>query len=207
MTCGERATVRDMAVADLDAAVAVHMGSFRGEMNTRLGTRYVHRFLRWFVASAQGVALAGVVDGHVAGYVVGAPVGYARAMNRDLLWAGAWGLLTHPWVFTDKRVLWTVWARMRVLLDLSAGGAPTVEQGSDPCMSLVGIGVAPWAQGKGLGHSLVRAFENEAANNRIRTLRLTVYRSNQGARMLYERAGWTMGDPAGSDTVYYFRQL
>ena len=195
---------------DLAPVIAkVHCEAFAGYMNTRLGSGYVRRFLAWFASRPDAIALAALDErGEAFGYVVGAPLGYGKAMTRDLLIPAAVGVIRKPSLLVDRRILRTALGRV---LDL-AGRPPTIAPPPllpSPTWSLVGIGVASRARGMGLGQRLTRAFEDEARRLGARAVRLSVYKENTTARHTYEKCGWVPFDgpvPPGF-AMYYSKQL
>jgi ribosomal protein S18 acetylase RimI-like enzyme len=197
--------ISDGALAQL---VDVHLEAFKGYMNASIGSAYVRGFLWWFSRRSDGIALAAVVDGESVGYVVGAPVGYERAMSRDLFWVVARSLTLRPWLLFQRRIVNRLSQRAYKLLRgdrIPSGSVPDLPE---PVMSLVGIGVSAAGRGTGVGGALMREFESRCLNARMRSMRLSVYSTNTAARKLYERAGWSLFVPeGGGDAVYYYRIL
>ena len=198
--------VRAMIPADLEAVCTVHLDAFKGSMNTRLGRAYVRSFLRWFVEAPEAAAFVATYGGAIAGYAVGAPDGYQRDLNRTVVVSALAGMLAHPWVLVDPRVLRTSFARVRSLVGLKPAGS-TLTLPSGPRMSLVGIGVASTARGLGLGTLLIRAIEDAARAAGMRAVTLTVYRDNIAAIHAYKRAGWRDLGAASPKAVCYGREL
>ena len=186
-------TVVQMTSADIEDVVHVHLGSFEGFMNTRLGAGYLRRFYAWFTNRADAIALKCVIDGRLAGFVVGAPLGYGATMNRELLGTVVWSVICRPWVLCHYRFLSMLGARARSLLT-----RPQPESGC----SLVGIAVSPDYRGAGVGDALVEAFEREAVKRGHDLLRLSVKAANSSALRLYERAGWSSLQQ-GSEVITY----
>ena len=56
--------------------------------------------------------------------------------------------------------------------------------------------------GKGVGGSLIAAFENEAKGLGMNYMRLSVYEDNETARRVYEKAGWKEADRNGATLIY-----
>jgi ribosomal-protein-alanine N-acetyltransferase len=74
------------------------------------------------------------------------------------------------------------------------------------------IGVAPQAQGEGLGAQLLQALLDEAARRRKTTVSLEVRADNEKAQRLYERFGFRQAgvrrgyyQPSGMDAVVMMR--
>lgn len=194
----------------LDAAADVHLDAFRGYPNARLGRPYARAFLQWFRNSDRGAAFVAVDDDNqVAGYVAGALLPYGEQLNRDLFPLVAKTTLLRPWILLNGRflravrakILWTLGRRKQFI-----SAEPELPQ---PTMSLVGIGTAARARGRGVGGQLVAAFEEEARRRGARSLRLSVYAENITARRLYERCGWTFagGSDEPGSAVYYAKVL
>lgn len=76
-----------------------------------------------------------------------------------------------------------------------------------PTISLVGIGVLPAVHGKGIGETLMKAFEKKAIQQGGKSLQLSVYPKNTGARGLYEKTGWQswQGVKSASGAMYYYK--
>lgn len=189
----------------LPGVVDVHMEAFRGYMNASIGREYVRRFISWFANREGAIALAALSDGRVAGYVVGAPVGYSKAMNRDLFWVVARAIALRPWLLMQKRFFVRLLQRARQLfVRRPADEGPPLPE---PAMSLVGIGVSEAARGTGVGSLLLREFEKQCRSANMKSMRLSVYATNTSARALYERGGWTLFASNAGDAVYYYRIL
>ncbi len=69
------------------------------------------------------------------------PLGYDREINKALLGPAARGMLAHPWLLCEPRILRTVGARFRLLTGKTAT-SPTIPHLPAPAISLVGIGVS-----------------------------------------------------------------
>lgn len=200
--------VRQLYRTDLDDAVEVHMEAFAGYMNAALGRGYVRSFLSWFCSAEDGIALCACVDDLLVGYVVGAPLGYGNRLNRDLAFVVARALAFRPWLFLRGDIRRALLARFQVLARVGVSpGMGGIAEPVKRAASLVGIGVSSAARGKGAGASLVLAFEAEAQDRGLESMRLSVYRENHGARRVYERSGWALFDSGEGDTVFYEKDL
>lgn len=203
----EDVSVAAILAEHVGAVAAIHMEAFRGYMNTRLGPEYARDLVLWFSRRENGVALCAIDrSGAVLGYVFGAPEGYVKDMNKSLAWPALKGALKNPQVFLDRRFWPILWGRARSVLGAVAA-APGRVPLPGPVISLVGIGVAPSARRLGIGRLLMRAFEERAAGRGMRSMSLSVYPENAGARSLYESAGWTAGEPPRSGAIKYYKIL
>jgi len=183
-------TIRKLENDLISDVTRVHLQTFDGYMNTRIGRRYVYSFIEWFTQSSDAIALAALAEGAVAGYVVGAPQGYQHRMTRELSFVAACGVLSHPWVLLDSRFRRQIRFKLKSLIGVESKdhAAPALPQ---PTMRLVGIGVSPNMQGRQIGYRLMEAFESEARSRGMKSLILTVYNENSVARKLYESRGWS----------------
>lgn len=202
-TAEHQPRVAPLTAALVPAAATLHRRAFRGSMNASLGGPYARAFLGWFAAAAarsEAVALAAVAEAGPLGYAVGAPMGYGESLSRALLLPAALGLAPRPWLLVRRRFLTTALGRVLALLRprrAAEGGAGATAEPAGITVSLVGIGVAPEARGRGVGDALMTAFEARARELGATSLRLSVYPDNHAARRLYERHGWRPAESGG----------
>ena len=197
------------SVADV---VEVHIEAFNGYMNASLGRGYVRAFLSWFCEAQDGISFIARLDGKIVGYVVGAPVGYNAQMTRDLAWVVARSMTCRPWLAWRRDIRAALVARLQLLKGTRRSPkGPTVDPvpriPQRAIVSLVGIGVADAARGRGVGGALMRAFESEALKRGTGAMRLTVYRDNEAACRVYESAGWAASGLDQGATVCYEKEI
>jgi ribosomal protein S18 acetylase RimI-like enzyme len=182
-------TIHTLDEALLHRVVPVHLEAFSGTPGGRLGRHYAMRFLRWFTADRERIALVATSAGEVSGYVVGAPTGYTRELGRHLLPSVIGAFLRSPWLILDRSVFSKLATRLRGMLRKRGSVAPTADM-LGRSMSLVAIGIARQQRRSGIASALIAAFEAAAKERSMERVRLSVYSSNQGARRLYESCGW-----------------
>jgi len=203
--------VAPMSPADLPEVLAVHGEAFADAMNVRMGPAYLRVFFRWFLRAPRAVALVARVDGRVAGYVVGDRVGYQRALNLRLIPRALPALLLRPGLLLRPDIQAVIRARARLALGLAPASPPSAWPVApplpEPVISLVGIGVAGAARGRGVGAALMTAFEARARALGYRSARLSVYDDNERAHALYARAGWREWERVGARTLVLARAL
>lgn len=196
-----------MQAAMVPAVVEVHYAAFAGYLNTRLGRPYLRAFFNWF-CEAEGTIAVCALSGHQpVGYVVGAPLGYTGSLNRRTLLPALWGIGWRPWLFLDRRFRQALVGRGRALWGHhTPDDQPLLPE---PTFSLVGIAVAPEAQGQQIGRQLMGAFERQARSLGARSLRLSVYPENRAAQRLYTRAGWQHHPRTSAEhlTDYFYKVL
>ena len=193
----------------IPALTKLHLATFAGYMNARMGKTYIGAFLNWFRCVENGIALAAIGKNYQPlGYVVGAPVGYAQAMNHDLFGVGCRAMMKRPWLYLDSGVRKKILERVKNALGYSAPShpAPSIPE---PTMSLVSLAVLPSARRQKIGNHLLRALEERAYQMRMCSLRLSVYPNNLDARRFYEKCGWQsfVGPPRDTGEIYYYRIL
>lgn len=202
--------IRPIESTDALSAVAkLHSEAFHDSLHIRLGPTYVRRMLEWFMESKDRIALAAYEDqGFVVGYALGAPTAQLHGMNRRLLPFAAQGVILRPWSLLNAEFRAVCVRRMQSLC-LGVRDEPTVLELPPATISLVGIGVAKAAQGRGVGRDLVQAFIAAAAGLGAPLLELTVRRENAAAIRLYENSGWTRTNAAGelAATIRYVKRL
>lgn len=186
----------------------IHLDAFKGSMSARLGGSYIEAFLKWLQRIDGAIALvASDEHGKAVGYVIGAPLGYDKFFNKKLFWVATCAIIARPWLLGSRHFRAVAITRIRSLL----GRSPPLDLPKlpEPAMSLVGIAVAPSAQGKKVGLQLVRAFEAKARERGFRSLRLSVYPDNKSARRLYEKCNWQPSCPqvTATEAMYYLRLL
>ncbi len=191
--------IKPLEASQLTELTEVHMDAFAGYLNTKIGRQYVYKFLEWFHHYPQGIVLVATLDNRPAGYVLGAPMGYQKQMNKDLSKIAMWGTISHPAVWFNKAFLNNLWSRFKVMM---RSGAPAPSAEDSQAFSLVGIGVAKWAQGNRLGKALMEAFESEVRSSGFQKMRLSVYGHNTTAKKVYTQNGWSLQGPAGRIEVY-----
>jgi GNAT superfamily N-acetyltransferase len=168
-----------------------------------MGDAYVHAFIRWFCTpDGARVALAAVdASGEVVGYVFGAPLGYAISLNRDLARPAARALFMRPWVVFRQEFQEGFLARLALLLGRPPAVGPTFDLPS-PTMSAVGLGVSPTARRKRVGLRLLQAFEIQARDLGMLSLRASPRSDNLAVHRLFERCGWQLSATSGSRAYY-----
>ena len=191
----------------LDEVTDLHMEAFNEHLNVLLGKKYIKAFLAWFLQTDGCVNVVGENEmGKAMGYIVGAPWGYQQGMNKALLKTAAIEMAKRPWIFVHKKILQSVWLRVKTILGLNKFIQTTGERYAGKIISLVGIGVSPDAMGSGIAKDMMDVFIAEATKKNYDYARLSVYVSNARARKFYEKCGWL---PEHSQTAVmgYYKKL
>jgi GNAT superfamily N-acetyltransferase len=208
--------VRAYGEKDIAALVEVHLTACKGYMNAGIGRGYVREMFRWFLSRPDAVALMAEIDGRACGYVVGMPVEDHPKLNRDLMFASAWGVATHPWVLLERRYRTSALAKIKRVLALRKPAARNAEKLAsvngeterqpERCIGLVGVAVTPEFSGRGVGVAVVKAFEDHAKGLGFDVLQLSVHSDNCKARAVYDKAGWELND-TGGPVVFYRKRV
>lgn len=186
------AVIVPMTAAVISDVVEIHLESFGGYMNARLGSGYIRAFINWFCHARDSIALVALDgSGKVIGYVVGGRWDLYEKMNRDLLWPAVVAIASRPRLLLDGRFfqlavsrLWLIASRIHPCGQSRGFALP------EPTMALVALGVLSSVRGKGVGQRLARAFEARAQELKMSSMILAVYPNNIVARKLYEKCGW-----------------
>jgi ribosomal protein S18 acetylase RimI-like enzyme len=182
--------IKEMVVEQVESLVEIHMKAFSGYSNTKIGKSYVKSFLNWFINDPSAITITAVYDGDITGYVVGAPVGYQTKMNKDLMGVVIIGIISHPWVIFNKKILSIAFSRLKVLFNKKSDVTDKSPSTNGNVISLVGIAVSPEYAGLKIGSSLMKKFEEIAHNKKFNSMRLSVYNDNEAALKLYHKSGW-----------------
>jgi ribosomal protein S18 acetylase RimI-like enzyme len=188
--------------------VDIHSQAFAGQMNVRLGKKYLFYFFKWFINYPYPISIVAIENGkYVRGYVIGAPLGYEIALNRDLFWVTAGCIISRPSLWFMQNIRGAVIGRLKILVGLPQTKVQYPQLPS-PVASLVGIGVAPHYQKWGIGNQLMQIFEEKSKLMQMKSMRLSVYPDNQGARHLYEKCGWSaFSNVASSGKAMFYYKL
>lgn len=199
--------VSDMTPEVVPQIVEMHLQVFEGYMGERMGPIYINAQFRWFQKNPQAISIVVRNQAGVPlGYAIGAETNYSKGMNRELLPHAIVAVLTRPRLLVDKRILRTALSRIKLLISKQETEGESLNL-PEPTMALVGIGVSPLAHGQGIGQKLLRAFSDRSKELGARSMLLSVYPNNHGARKLYEKSGWNPGsEPAREDTTMYYVQ-
>jgi ribosomal protein S18 acetylase RimI-like enzyme len=145
-----------------------------------LGRRAADIVATAFAEPDHDLSYQNVVFAERDGVIVGMTLGYTAEQHhrssRDPLYRAA-----------GKRAL-----RMRFLFALFTPMMRIVDSVSDGDYYLQSIAVDPEMRGEGVGSILMDAFEEHSRASGATRQALDVSASNEGARQLYERRGWTV---------------
>lgn len=218
------AVLRPLQAADLPPAAKLHVRALPDGVFSRLGPRFVQRYLETYLVGPAAVALAAEVDGRFVGHLVGTvgPGHHTWALRhawRRLLPAALLALLLRPGL--ALHLVRTRLARyVRAVRRAARGSAATTQQsgaGAAPGLAaLLHVAVEPEARGSGAGSLLVRGFEERARRAGCPTARLVTFAGDPadpstGAGAFYERLGWHRAGKRVNDTgqqvLVYARSL
>ena len=219
------AVVRPLRPDDLPEAARLHAAALPEGFFSRLGPRFVARYLESYLDGPVAVALAAEVDGRQVGHLAGTvgPGHYAWALRhrwRRLLPYAALALVTRPSLLVPL-LRTRVGRYTRALRRVAHGAGDVAERAADQAVlgvpaALLHIAVEPDARGTGAGAALVRAFEERARAAGCRSARLVAFAGDpadpsSGAGPFYERLGWLRTgervDDSGRQVLVYSRAL
>ena len=176
--------IRPMLDRDVSEMVSVHLASFPNFFLTFMGPRFLDLLYREIYREPGNVCLiAESADGGIIGFAVGVKdqAGlYARLASRKwfaFAMASASTVLRHPSVLP------------RLLRALKYSNK--VSRAACPAL-LMSIAVAPSAEGKGVGQSLVTEFLHQMSRQGVDKICLTTDRdNNDAANGFYRRLGFS----------------
>jgi GNAT superfamily N-acetyltransferase len=172
-----------MCLSDVPDVVAIHLSAFHGFFLSDLGRSFLSIFYASVVEDSSGVALVARVAEQIQGFMVGTtqPSGfYRRIFSRKgyrFAFAAMIPALRNP----------------RIILRLLRSFQRTTEYRIPGAALALSLGVAPAAQGKAIGYSLVSAFLNECRQIGAQCVYLTTDQlNNDRANRLYLKIGFEL---------------
>jgi ribosomal protein S18 acetylase RimI-like enzyme len=191
----EELKIRAVELADLNQLVKLHKQCFKADDNLslRLGHAFLRVTYRFFLTDPLSFGFLALWHGTPAGFVVGRLDFYVRALSRYRMWAALIGLITHPWVLSDRLVINRI---LRVAsfylsrhdIDLTAG--PAVCDPNQKTATLASLGVHHEYARLGISDHLLTAAEEFCRGKGIVYLRASVIPANVASRFLYRRRGY-----------------
>lgn len=176
--------VRIASPSDLDSVVRVHQQAFEGFLMTMLGPRFLRGYYQCVLEYTQPIFLVAELQEQIVGFVAGfvnPPRFYAQMNQRkfSLALAAASHLAWRPHLWRSAL------SGLRRVVIPSNDDEPTLAE-------LASIGVAPTAQGLGIGKQLVREFMQQAQLQSAAEIVLTTDALNNDAvNAFYRKLGFT----------------
>lgn len=213
--------VRNAQIKDLKGLAGCHQAAFPSSLTTALGLKYTQKTLEWYISEPDAVLImAEDEQGNALGYAGGLLVhektkqGSTTAMSQYAFKAAILTFFLRPWLLFHPQVrrhfpyiryfLKRQWRKYFGKKTSSGSSSkpkpPKIRRRS---MGLVGIGVLPEAQGKGVGSALLKTFETQARELGAECMDLSVEPDNFKAIRSYERNGWKRLDGAVSHCVMH----
>jgi len=188
----------------------IHAARFPHSRSTMLGMRFLRKMYEWFLEHPVAFGVVAVRQEAVRGFAVGTTGGYSRAIFRYALPQIVLGIASRPWLLlTQKDRMFNLWrSHIRGLLPrygVSRNAYPQEKQ-KKPSAALASIAVSESEQGRGIGRSLLEAFEGMARERGCYSMSLSVEADNSQARKAYEKAGWVVTSETPSK-VHYKKQI
>jgi len=171
-----------MGLADVGAAVRVHLEGFTGFFLSFLGPAFLHELYAATIEDRDGIGFIAEEGREILGFVTGTaqPSGFYRRLLRQRWWRFGWAAL-RPAI---KRP--AIIPRLFRALSMPGQTAGKIETGT-----LMSIAVRPDVQGKGVGKALVLAVLEEAGRRGVSKVDLTTDAvGNEGVIQFYEGLGF-----------------
>lgn len=181
----EEIKILKMEEKHLEEVSLLHMEAFKDYPSVKLGKIYIKAFLKLFLESKFSICFVAVEGTKICGYVIG--IEKDKLKIKKIFPIIFLSFLRKPYLIFNKRMLNKIYQKIRNLLKIDKEILTLLPASF---ISIVGIGVAPENKGRGIGYSLMEAFEEEAIKLGYKAMRLSVYSNNKPARRLYEKRGW-----------------
>jgi GNAT superfamily N-acetyltransferase len=171
-------------MVDIPACIRIHMRAFQGFFLTFLGDQFLQELYASIARDLSGIGYVAETPEAILGFVIGTdqPSGLYQRLLRKRWWSFGWAsvgaLIRRP----------SILPRL-----LRAFTMPDQKMELRNCGTLMSIAVLPEAQGKKIGHLLVKAFLDEATRRSLEHVNLTTDRlNNDFANQFYTRLGFRL---------------
>lgn len=194
--------VRPVLSKDSEAITALHMASFAGYLNTRLGKRYVKKVIEWFISQPGCYALLAEAPagGDIVGYVIGGPDGYGRMLSQAVFPHAVLGAIMSPSLVFNQTVWRKALARLLGLL------APVKPKSHSSSFRLIIMAVSDKYRREGVGARLIAELERRVVEQGYKEISLSVKSDNGPAISVYKKNGYKLVDDQ-SGYQYYSKEL
>ena len=207
--------LRDAQFKDLKALAYCHMAAFPASLTTAMGYQYTKKTLEWYIYEPDAILVMAEDDcGKALGYAGGLLVtaktkqGSTTAMSQFAFKDALLAICIRPWLvfhpqvkrhypyirYFIKRQLKNYFRNKKVPPNRPQMQTSTIIRNT---MGLVGIGILPEFQGRGVGSSLLKAFESRSRAIGAECMDLSVEPENNKAIRSYERNGWNRVENEG----------
>jgi len=185
----------------------LHLKTFTNSMGASIGLNYTKAFFKWFIFNQNSINLVCCASGKIVGYVIGAPEGYSKTLTKSIRWNLMFGIFTHPKVVLHPNFFNSLKNRILNLFDFRPNQSTSDKSSflndiENSTFVLVGIGIDPEFREQQIGIRILKEYEKLVCQSNYSKIRLTVYKSNQAAIKLYEKAGWSLLRETGKNMTY-----
>lgn len=185
--------IRSMELEDTQDVASVHLRAFSGFFLSFLGARFLQELYSSIVNDPTGIAFVWCEKWEIEGFIAGTEQfgGLYRRLVRHRLWRFALAA-TKP-AIRDPSILPRLFRALKV---------PKEREPEAGVGTLMSIGVVPDSQGRGIAHSLVKAFLSESAKRGLIAVNLTTDKvNNESVNRFYLELGFrvarTFNTPEG----------
>ncbi len=209
--------IKTSTFAQLENIAKCHMMAFPDSLSSIQGHRFCRKMLEWYIVSERGVLIHAEDNGRIVGYcsgiitkkpgLPGAVTSISQYAFREFVLAFVrkpW-LLFHPDNLKKRK---TIYNNILLKLGIKKKKKP-VEANTvnfQTFRGIVGIGVLPEYQGKGVGSLMLQEFEHMAREDGVDKIQLTVKPDNEKAIKSYIRNGWQIAS-ANADSAHMEKML
>ena len=186
--------IRKLEEADLDGVVAVHKTSYpKGHLTSFFPASMLKDYYASMVRDINIALVAVSPENQVLGFVIGGnevKKDFKKFINNNI-----YGLTM---VSIRNPV-----SAVSYLLNLLKPGRRVASKAKTRLLS---IAVSPTQQGTGIGHKLIKAFEDILSARKVYVYGLSVKKDNQSAKNFYDRAGFII-EFETRDGLYYYKKI
>jgi len=186
--------IRKLEAADLDGVVAVHKTSYpKGHLTSFFPASMLKDYYASMVSDINIALVAVSTENQVLGFVIGG--NEVKKDFKKFITNNIYGLTM---VSIRNPV-----SAVSYLLNFLKPGRRVASKAKTRLLS---IAVSSSQQGTGIGHKLIKAFEDILSSRNVYFYGLSVKKDNQSAKKFYDRAGFVI-EFETSDGLYYYKKI
>jgi ribosomal protein S18 acetylase RimI-like enzyme len=173
--------ISSMQVPHLESVAEIHAHALEGDFLPSLGVKFLTVFYQAALGNDMAIGIVALTGDTPIGFVLG-------SLDMDILFQK---VVRNASLQLARAALPAVVRKPGLLLKVAESFLyPRREASLDVKAELVVIAVEPEYRSQGLGQTLVNALNAEFGDRNIRSYKVTVLQSNQGANRFYARLGF-----------------
>lgn len=200
-------------IHQLPGIVTCHQKSFSASLSAKLGERFTHKMLSWYIYDERGVMLHAEAGNTITGYCCGiikkrpGLPGASTSVTQFGFFSMTLSFFLRPWLLfhrdMTKRYSFIL---KNILIKLGMRNAirpAETDEQFTPSWGLVVIATDPDCRNMGVGGRLLEEFERMAKLDAVETISLSVRKNNPDAIAFYIKRGWSRVISTGDSLIMH----